>query len=149
MESVRPPTPFHDTPSLLIDYLHLVVVDDIVNIFLKQRVCLKQLIDSVYTLGLDAVVRHDVVLALLFLFRCQRGVVFHLCHLATHIGQHEELRIFRRPRQGIDTLIRQFDRLVLLVDNEIEFIGGNMHILLILLQVEFLRLLQTHFDTRL
>ena len=37
---------------------------------------------------------------------------------------------------------------MLLIDNEIKFIGSDVHILLVLLEIELLGLLQTHFYTR-
>ena len=38
---------------------------------------------------------------------------------------------------------------VFLINNEIERIGSNMHVLVLLLHIELLRLLQAHFYTRL
>ncbi len=149
MQTVRPATPFHNTSGLLIDDLHLVVVNDIVHIFFKQRVGFEQLVDRMHALRLDAVVGHYVVLTLLFLLGGQGGVVLHLGNLATHIGQDEELRVLGGTRQGINTLVGQFDSLVFLVDDEIEFVGGDVHVLLVLLHIELFGLLQAHLDTRL
>ena len=44
VQPIGPSAAFHHTPRLLVDYLHLIVVDDIVHIFLKQRVGFQQLV---------------------------------------------------------------------------------------------------------
>ncbi len=41
VQAVRPATPFHHTAGLLIDNLHLVVVDDIIHVLFEEGVCLK------------------------------------------------------------------------------------------------------------
>ena len=148
VQTIRPTTTFHDTTRLLIDDLHLTAVDDIIDVFLKEGVGLEQLVHGVYTLGFDRIVGVDIVFALLTLFRCETGLMLEFRHLGTYVRQDEEMRIVGRTGEGIDTFIGQFDGLVLLVDDEIEFIRRDMHVLLILLEVELLGLLHAHFDTR-
>ncbi len=65
-------------------------------------------------------------------------------HFRTYIGQHEEQRIVGVTRQSINTFVCQFDGFVLLIDHEVQHIGGDMHVLLVLLQVELLGFLQTN-----
>ena len=74
VQTIRPAATFHDTAGLLIDNLHLVVIDDIVHILLEQRVCFEQLVHGVYALGLDREIGQNIILALLFFFR--RKVLF-------------------------------------------------------------------------
>ena len=141
VQPIGPSAAFHHTPRLLVDYLHLIVIDDIVHIFLKQRVGFQQLVHGVYALGLDAVVRHYFVLLLLLLLLRQLCLVLYICHLASDIRQDEEVRVFRGSRERVDTLVRQFDGFILLVYHEVQLIGGDVHVLLVLLQVELLGLL--------
>ena len=75
--------------------------------------------------------------------------MLQLRHLASHVGQNEEIGVVGRAGEGINTLVGQLDRLVLLVNDEIEFVGRDMHILLVLLEVELLCFLEPHFDSRL
>ena len=149
VQTIAPTTPFHHTAGLLIDDLHFAAIDDVVDVFLEEGVRLEQLVYRVYALGLDTIVREDVVFLLLLLLGSDRGVAFQFRHLASHIRQDEEVRVIGRAGQGINTLVRQLDGFVLLVDDEIEFVGSDMHVLLVLLQVELFGLLQPHFDTRL
>ena len=148
VQTVRPAATFHHTTGLLIDDLHFTVVDDIVHIFLEERVGLEQLVHGVHALGLDAVIGKNIVFLLLFLVGRQACLVLKFRHLGAHIGQHEEVGVIGRTGQGIDTFVGQLDGLVLLVDDEVEFVGRDMHVLLVLLEVELLGLLHTHLDTR-
>ena len=61
MESVAVTAPFHDTAGLLVDNLNLVVVDDILDVFLEERIGFEQLSDCVDSLGLDGIVLHELV----------------------------------------------------------------------------------------
>ena len=49
MQAIRPAAAFHDTACLLIDDLHLVVDDHVVDVFLEQSVSLQQLLYGVHT----------------------------------------------------------------------------------------------------
>ena len=151
VQSVRPPASLHDTSCLFIDNLHLAVVDDVIHIFLEQRISFQQLVYGVYALAFDAVVGQDIVFLLLSLFLRTSSFVslyLYLRHLASDIGQDEEIRVVGSAGQGVDTFVGEVDGLVLLVDDEIELVGGDVHVLLVLLEVELLGLLQAHFDAR-
>ena len=50
VESVAPTTTFHDTSGLLIHDLDLSVLDDIVDLLVEHRICLKELVYGMYTL---------------------------------------------------------------------------------------------------
>ncbi len=52
MQTVGPTATFHDTASLLVNNLNLVVDNHIVNILFEHCVCLKQLVYSVDTFRL-------------------------------------------------------------------------------------------------
>ena len=52
MQSVTPPTSFHHTAGLLVNNFDLAVHYDVVDVLLKHRVCLQQLIDGVNALAL-------------------------------------------------------------------------------------------------
>ena len=49
MQAIRPAAAFHDTACLLVDDLHLVIDDHVVDVFLKQSVSLQQLLHGVHT----------------------------------------------------------------------------------------------------
>ena len=75
VQTVTPAAAFHDTAGLLVNDLYLVVVDDIINIFLKQRVGFQQLVDRVYALGFDTVVGQNSIFLCLLFFRRERLVL--------------------------------------------------------------------------
>ena len=56
VQSVAPSSAFHDTSCLLVDNLHLTVHDDILVVLVEHGICLKQLLQCMYTLTLNAVV---------------------------------------------------------------------------------------------
>ena len=147
VQTIRPTTTFHNTACLLVHDLHLTAVDDIIDIFLEEGVGLEQLVYGMYALRLNAVVGQDIILALLLFFGSQTCLTFQLCHFGTYVRQHEEIGVIGRTGEGIDTLVGQLDGLVLLVNNEIELVGRDMHVLLVLLEVELLGLLEAHLDT--
>ena len=152
VQSVGPAAAFHDTAGLFVHNLHLAAVDDIIHIFLKQRVGFQQLVNGMHAFALDAVVGQDIVFLLLSLFLRTSSFVtlyFYFRHLASYIRQDEEIRIVCRSCQRVDAFVRQLDGLVLLVNHEIQLVRGYMHVLLVLLQIELFGLLETHFDTRL
>ena len=147
VQTIGPTTTFHNTACLLVHDLHLTAVDDVVHIFLKEGVGLEQLVYGMHALRLNAVVGQDIILALLLFFGSQTCLTFQLRHLGTHIRQDKEVRVVGRTGEGIDTLVGQLDGLVLLVNNEIELVGRDMHVLLVLLEVELLGFLEAHLDT--
>ena len=147
VQTIGPTTTFHNTACLLVHDLHLTAVDDIIDIFLEEGVGLEQLVYGMYALRLNAVVGQDIVLALLLFFGSQTCLTFQLRHFGAYVRQHEEVRVVGRTGEGIDTLVGQLDGLVLLVNNEIELVGRDMHVLLVLLEVELLGLLEAHLDT--
>ena len=147
VQTIGPATTFHNTACLLVHDLHLTAIDDIIDIFLEEGVGLEQLVYGMYALRLNAVVGQDIILALLLFFGSQTCLTFQLRHLGTYVRQDEEVRVVGRTGEGIDTLVGQLDGLVLLVDDEIELVGRDMHVLLVLLEVELLGLLEAHLDT--
>ena len=149
VQTIRPAAALHNTAGLLIDNLHFSAVDDIIDIFLEEGVGFEQLVHGVYALGLHRIVGEDIVLLRLFLIGRKAFRVLEFRHLRTHIRKDEEIRVIGGARQRIDTFVGQLDGLVLLVNDEIEFVRSDMHILLILLEIELLRFLQTHLDARL
>ena len=102
----------------------------------------------VHTLRLDTVTGQYIVLALLFLF-CGKVLFLQLRYLATDIRQYKEVRVFGTSGKRINTFIRQLDRLVLLINDEVQLVRRDVHVLLVLLQVELFGLLQAHFHARL
>ena len=149
MQTVAPTTTLHNTAGLFVHDLDLSAVDDIIHIFLEEGVGFEQLVNRMDTLGLDAVVGVDIVFALLHLVRRETGLVLEIRDLRSYVRQDEEIRVIGRTGEGIDTLIGEFDGLILLIDDEEELVCRDMHVLLILLEVELFGLLETHLDTRL
>ena len=105
VQTIRPAATFHHTTGLLIDNLHFTVIDDIVHIFLEERVGLEQLVHGVHTFGFDAIIGKNIVFLLLLLIGRQAGLVLEFRHLGAHIGQHEEIGVVGRTGQGIDTFV--------------------------------------------
>ena len=61
-------TSVHDTTRLLVNDLHLTVDNHVFVVFLEHGVSFQQLVDGMYTLALDGIVRQYLVLLGLFLF---------------------------------------------------------------------------------
>ena len=148
MQTIGPTTTFHDTTGLLINDLHFTVIDDIIDIFLEEGVGFEQLVNGMHTFGFNTIVGEDIVLTLLTFICREGGLVLQFRHFGAYVRQDEEIRVFRRTGEGINTFIGEFDRLVLLIDHEIEFVGRDMHVFLVLLEVELFGLLHTHSDPR-
>ena len=134
----------HDTASLLIHNLHLVVDDDVFHIFVEHGVGFQQLMDSVDTVGSDSVVVID------FLFAGQlfvRSEVFLLQFgdLGTHIGHDEHLGLVGVFADEVDTLVHNINCVELLFDHEIEFVINEVHIAVLVLHEEGFRALQHLF----
>ena len=147
VQTVRPAAALHDTARLLVHDLHLAAVDDVIHIFLEEGVGFEELIHRMNALRFDAVIGKDIVLTLLFFFGRQALHILEFRHFGTYVRQHEEIGVIGCTGEGINTLVGQLDGLILLINNEIEFVGSDVHILLVLLEIELFGLLQAHFDT--
>ena len=147
VETVAPAASLHDTACLLINDLDLVVDDDIVNILLEHGVSLQELDHGMDPLTLEGIFLHQFVLGLLLLLRSQALILLDVGDLTAHVGKDEEIRIRDRIRQGVVTLIGHIYRVLLLADNEIKLVGHDVHLALIVLEVEVLRFLHEGLHT--
>ena len=93
VQAVAPAASVHDTTGLFVHDLHLTVHYHIVGIFFKHRICLKQLVDGVYTFRLHCIVGHQFILLGQFLFVAQSGFIFQCRKLRSDIRQHKQCRI--------------------------------------------------------
>ena len=98
-------------------------------------------------LRLHRIIGHNGILAGRHFFFAQL-LFLQIGNLAAHIREHEEIGVFGLTGERLCAQIRQFDMFVFLVNNEVKWIGSNMHVLVLLLHIELLRLLQAHFYTR-
>ena len=136
---------FHYTAGLFVDDFHFVVNHHIFDVLLEQRVCLQQLVDRVDALALDSIVLQQLVL-LLELFLVSETRFFERRYFGADIGQHKELRVFRRAGQGVYTLLCQLDGVVLFVNHKVERIGHDVHVAIVLLHIEVLGLEHLRLD---
>ena len=137
----------HDTTRLLVDDHDLVVHDDILVILLEEGIGLEELVHGVYALALDSIVREEGFLALGELLGGET-LVRQVSQEAGDIGEDEEGRVIRTARQEVDTLVGELDAIVLLVDDEVEFVGDEVHLAHVVGHVLFLDLEHTGLDTR-
>ena len=134
----------HDTASLLIHNLHLVVDDDVFHIFVEHGEGFQQLVDSVDTVGSDSVVVIDFLLAGQLFVRSE-VFLLQFGDLGTHIGHDEHLGLVGILADEINTFVHNIDRVELLFDYEIEFIIDEVHIAVLVLHEERFRALQHLF----
>ena len=147
MQAVAPTTTIHDTASLLVDNLYLAIHNDIFVVFVEHGVSLEQLLESVHTLTLHAIVSQELILLLKFLLVAKSGLVFESRHLRGDIRQHEEVFIVDLLSQPVGTLVGKVARLLLLVDNEVERFNSLRHTTVVVLHVNLLGLEHTSLDT--
>ena len=81
MESIRPAAAFHHTTGLLIDDLHFAAVDDVIDVFFEECICLEELVYGVYALGLDGIVGENIIFLLLFFLGRESSLVLQFRHL--------------------------------------------------------------------
>ncbi len=74
-------------------------------------------------------------------------LLLYLSHLYSDVRKHEELRVADQGGDVLVTLVGQFDALVVLVDDEIQRIGDNMHFLVLVLHVEIVGRLKELFHS--
>ena len=135
MQAIRPTAAFHDTACLLVDDLHLVVDDDVVDVFLKQSVRLEQLLHGVHTVRLLREHAQNLRFLKHLLFVAEAGFL-HLGYLRAHVRDDEERRVVVGLRQLFVTFIGEDDGVELLVDHEIQLIVDDMHVFALFLHVE-------------
>ena len=126
VQAVRIAASLHDTTRLLVDNHHFVVDDHIFVVFLKQRVGFQQLVDGVDALALDRIVGEQFIFLCLPLLFVRDVLQFG--KLGGDVGQDEELWVVGLAGQQVDTFVGQLHAVVLLVDDEIEFVGGFVHV---------------------
>ena len=147
VQTVAPAATLHDTASLLVNNLHLVVLgDDVIDIALKKRVGFQQLVNRVNTVALYG----EIVVDFLFLgshFLWRKISMLEFGNLASNVRQLVELWVLAHASQLVHTFVGEFAGALLLVDDEIELVVDNVHILVLLLHVEILRVLQQSFHT--
>ena len=140
VQSVAPTAAFHDTARLLVHDLHLVVDDDVVDVLLKQGVGLQQLLHGVQTFRLLGEVTHQLGLAQHLLVVAEVGV-FQVSDFGTHVGDDEERRVVVGLRQLLAALVGEDDGIQFLVDDEVELVVDDVHVLVTVLHIEALGLL--------
>ena len=148
VQAVRVAASVEDTSRLLVHDLHLVVHDHILHVLLEHGVGLQQLVHRMHALRLDrVVVDHGVALLRLLLGR--EVALLELGHLGADVGQHEEPVLLEVFRQLLVSLVREFHRVELLVDDEVERVGDLGHAAVVVLHVGVLGLLHQGLDARL
>ena len=148
MQAIRIAAAIHYTTSLLIDNENLVVHHDILLVLLEKSISLQELGYGVDTLTLDGIVLHKLVL-LCELILITYFSSLNVGHFSADIRQNEKLRVVRSRSESVNTLICQLDRIILLVNDEEEWICGDGHVLVVLLHVVVLRLEHLCLNARL
>ncbi len=153
VQAVAPAASLHYAAGLLVHYLDLAVDYHIVHILLEHRVCLEQLAHDVHTLRLEGVVGIKLVFFGLFLLCAERIVLLYAGDLVAQAGHQEEFRITHRCGQHIVALVGELHGAQLLVDGEIEVVGDDPLLQILLgegvADYLALRVLQNHLDARL
>ena len=75
--------------------------------------------------------------------------MLYLGYLASHVRQHEEVRIGHRLSQGIMAFIRHVNGMLLLVDDEIQLVSDLRHLPLVILQIKVFSFLKQLLHSRL
>ena len=147
VQSVAVTAAFQDTTGLLVHNLHLVVLDDVIDVALENRVCFQQLTHGVDAVALRSVFAHQVVFPV-ELFFVAGGGTLDFSDLGTDIGQEEELAVFTSHGDQLNALFGQFDCIVLLIDHEEKFGIHLVHFFLLILQVMAFCFVQNGMNTR-
>ena len=147
MQTIAPAAAFHNTSGLLIHNLDLVVNHNVVNILLEHSVGLEELDDGVDTLALQGVVLHKGILLLLLLLGGEFRVLLDLGNLASNVRKHEEIRVGDSIGEQVVPLVGHVHGMLLLADHEIQFVGDDVHLALIVLHIVVLGLLHQLLHT--
>jgi len=118
VEAVGPAAAFHDAAGVLVDDLHLALVDDVLLVLLVKRVGLQELADGVDVLG-DLRVR-GLGLRAEFgaAFGGERRVVVELDVAAREVGQHERVGLAGAERVAAE--LGEVGLVVAFADGEVE-----------------------------
>ena len=100
-----------------------------------------------YALALDSIVREESFLAFGELLGGET-LVRQVCQEAGDVGEDEEGGVICTARKEVDTLVGELDAIVLLVDDEVELVGDDMHLAHVVGHILFLDLEHTGLDTR-
>ena len=100
-----------------------------------------------HALALDSVVGEEGFLALGELLGGE-ALVRQVSQEAGDVGEDEEGGVIRTARQEVNTLVGELDAIVLLIDDEVEFVGDDVHLAHVVGHVLFLDLEHTGLDTR-
>ena len=139
VQTIRITAPLHDTTGLLIHNLHLIIDHHIFYILLEQSVSFQQLTYSMHTLRFHGVILNHFVFTLqLLVFILHR--LFDFGDFFTDIRKNKELRILAGSSNRIVSLIRQIDRVLLLINHKIQRICNFRHPPVIFLHVFVFRL---------
>ena len=141
-------TAVHDTTRLLVDDHHLAVHNDVLVVLLKEGVGLEELVDRVYALALDGIIGEQRLLASSVLLG-REALGSELGQERSDVGKDEEAAVIGALRQEVDPLVRELDAILLLVDDEVELIGDDMHLAHVVGHVLLLDLEHPRLDTRL
>ena len=148
MESVAPAASFHDTAGLLVDDLDLAVGDDIIDLPVEHRICLKELSHSVYALRLKGEVRIDLIFLHLLLL-CRKRRLLHLRNSRSHVRKDEEVRVFEIACDKVASLVGHVHAVLLFAHYEIELVGDERHLAFVVLDVVVLHFLEELLHARL
>ena len=130
----------HDAAGLLVDDLHFAVHHHVLDVFLKQRVGLEQLVGAVNALALGAVLAHQLVFA--------GGALGHVV-----VGFFDAVELDRNHRkykkvsrrllgQEAQAQVGEVHLVVLFFDREVQGFVDLLHLLALVLQVDAFGLLQ-------
>ena len=97
------------------------------------------------TLALDSVVGDELVL-LSSILRGSEALALQLCQLRGNVWEDEEGGILCTLRKHLNTLIGKGDAIHLLIDDEVERIGDDVHLAHVLRHIDLLGLEHRGFD---
>ena len=125
VETVAPAASLHYTAGLLVDDLDLAVDDDVVHVAVEHCVGLEQLVYRMHTLSLERIVRVKLVFLYFLGLGVQPGIVFDLRHFVSQLGHQEELGVAHSLGELFVTVVGELHRALLLVHDEIEVVGDD------------------------
>ena len=145
VKSIAPTTAFHDTASLLINDLDLTIHNDIFVVLIKHCIGLEQLLQSVNTIALNAILIEQLIFLVEAFLIGQVLLVLEVRKLRRYIGQHKQIRIIRLFGQPCSTLIRKICRIELFVHHKIQWLYSLWHLSIVIGHIKLFRFQHTRF----
>ena len=145
VKSIAPTTAFHDSASLLINDLDLTIHNDIFVVLIKHCIGLEQLLQSMNTIALNAILIEQLIFLVEAFLIGQVLLVLEVRKLRRYIGQHKQIRIIRLFGQPCSTLIRKICRIELFVHHKIQWLYSLWHLSVVIGHIKLFRFQHTRF----